>query len=36
MFPWRVGGGDVKNHVMWCGEMKNCGDKWYLKCDVMW
>lgn len=21
VFPWCVGGGDFKNHVMWCGEM---------------
>ncbi len=20
MFPWCVGGRDVRNHLMWCGE----------------
>ena len=32
VFPWCVGGGDVRNHVMWCGEVR-CGEMW--RCDVV-
>ena len=36
VFPWCIGGGDVKDHVMWCGEVYAemwCSDKWWI---VMW
>ena len=26
VFPWCVGGGDVKNHLMWRGEVVRCRD----------